>query len=79
MRVGFDDTFTLTPTSSGTRYFVSNPQVIQVDNAGLVSAIGPGEAVLTMTTGPAEKLIMITVENPHAGPTALGAYPRSCV
>ena len=73
MRVGFDDTFTLTPTSSGTRYFVSNPQVIQVDNAGLVSAIGPGEAVLTMTTGPAEKLIMITVENPHAGPTALGA------
>jgi YD repeat-containing protein len=50
---------------TGTNYFVSNPNVIQVSENGLITAINPGEATISVINGMAERLIPVKVELPH--------------
>ena len=63
----------LTPGSTGTRYFTSNPLVVQVSADGVVTAGNDGTATITVINGPAEKVVPIIVQDPVIGPTSLGA------
>ena len=62
----------LTDASTGTLYFVSNPNVITVSADGLVTAGNVGNATLTIINGPAEAVVPIQVEMPTLGPVTLG-------
>jgi hypothetical protein len=63
----------LSAGSTGTRYFVSNSRVIQVSADGMISALQPGVATVTVINGPAEKLIHVKVQVPQVGPVTMGA------
>ena len=58
--------------SVGTRYFVSNSNVLQVNSDGLITAIGEGIANVTVIDGAAEKVVPVRVETPLMGPAILG-------
>ncbi|MDH5639643.1 MAG: putative Ig domain-containing protein, partial [Nitrospira sp.] len=60
------DVIQLTDAATGTRYFVSNPDVVTVSADGLITALNPGEAVVTVINGPAETLIPVKVQAPPA-------------
>ncbi|MGA2068563.1 MAG: CARDB domain-containing protein, partial [Thermoguttaceae bacterium] len=64
----------LTPGSTGTVYYVSNPNVIQVDADGMVTAGNVGTATITVINGPAEAVVPVNVVTPPpAGPVTVGA------
>src|SRR5262249_30087207 len=62
----------LSQSSSGTSYFVSDSKVLNVTADGLVTALLPGKATVTIINGPAEFVLTVFVEVPHIGPTTLG-------
>ena len=72
--VGTDESFALTNTSTGTRYYVSNPAIVSVDASGLVTALALGDATITVIHGPAERVIAIRVAAPQYGPVQVGTH-----
>src|SRR5262249_53785005 len=62
----------LSSAATGTRYFVSNPDVIQYSPDGMVFAGNAGTAVITVINGPAERLIPVKVEAPQTGAILVG-------
>lgn len=58
--------------SVGTRYFVSNPNVLQVNSDGVITAVGEGIANVTVIDGAAEKVVPVRVKTPLMGPAILG-------
>lgn len=58
--------------SVGTRYFVSNPNVLQVNSDGLITTVGEGIANVTVIDGGAEKVVPVRVKTPLTGPAILG-------
>jgi hypothetical protein len=58
--------------SVGTRYFVSNPNVLQVNSDGVITALGEGIANVTVIDGAAEKVVPVRVKTPLMGPAILG-------
>ncbi|MDH5669840.1 MAG: Ig-like domain-containing protein, partial [Nitrospira sp.] len=62
--VDLADVIDLTAGTTGTRYFVSNPDVVTVSADGLITANQAGEAVVTVINGPAETLIPVKVDVP---------------
>jgi hypothetical protein len=58
--------------SVGTSYFVSNPNVLQVNSDGVITALGEGIANVTVIDGAAEKVVPVRVEKPLMGPAILG-------
>src|SRR5262249_31955570 len=65
--VDLRDGLDLTPGSSGTRYYASNSHVISVSADGLITAVGPGEATVTVIHGAAESLVEVRVADPLTG------------
>src|SRR5207244_1663057 len=72
LRIQGPDSVDLIAGSSGTRYFVSNPAVLQVSADGLLTALALGSATVTVINGPAEKLLTVRVAAPQAGPVTTG-------
>jgi hypothetical protein len=70
--VDLADTIDLTNGSTGTRYFVSNPDIVTVSADGLITAGQAGDAIVTVINGPAESLIPVKVQAPNVGPTLIG-------
>ena len=62
----------LKTATSGTRYFVSNSNILQVSENGLITTLEEGIANVTVIYGGAEKVIPVQVETPHIGSTVLG-------
>ena len=58
--------------SVGTRYFVSNPNVLQVNSDGVITALGEGIANVTVIDGAAEKVVPVRVKTPLMGPAIVG-------
>jgi hypothetical protein len=69
---GFTDSPDLKFGSVGTRYFVSNPNVLQVNSDGVITALGEGIASVTVIDGAAEKVVPVRVKTPLMGPAILG-------
>ncbi|WP_324633480.1 DUF4114 domain-containing protein, partial [Phormidium sp. CCY1219] len=62
----------ITATETGTRYFVSHPDLLEVDEDGLVTALDEGEATITMIHGAQMVTIPISIQKPLAGSVTLG-------
>ncbi len=56
---------------NGTRYWISNSDVIEVTPDGKIIAKAPGEAIVTVIYKNAEALVPVKVFVPQIGPTAL--------
>ncbi len=69
---GLTDSPDLKFGSTGTRYFVSNPNVLQVNSDGVITAVGEGIASVTVIDGGAEKVVPVRVKTPLMGPAILG-------
>ncbi|MBE9097505.1 dockerin type I domain-containing protein [Tychonema sp. LEGE 07203] len=69
---GLTDSPDLKFGSVGTRYFVSNPNVLQVNSDGVITAVGEGIASVTVIDGAAEKVVPVRVKTPLMGPAILG-------
>ncbi|TAF13985.1 MAG: hypothetical protein EAZ73_29595 [Oscillatoriales cyanobacterium] len=69
---GLTDSPDLKFGSTGTRYFVSNPNVLQVNSDGVITAVGEGIASVTVIDGAAEKVVPVRVKTPLMGPAILG-------
>jgi len=69
---GLTDSPDLKFGSVGTRYFVSNPNVLQVNSDGVITALGEGIANVTVIDGAAEKVVPVRVKTPLMGPAILG-------
>jgi len=69
---GLTDSPDLKFGSTGTRYFVSNPNVLQVNSDGIITAVGEGIANVTVIDGGAEKVVPVRVKTPLIGPAILG-------
>jgi hypothetical protein len=69
---GLTDSPDLKFGSVGTRYFVSNPNVLQVNSDGVITAVGEGVASVTVIDGGAEKVVPVRVKTPLMGPAILG-------
>ncbi|MEG3927915.1 MULTISPECIES: Ig-like domain-containing protein [unclassified Microcoleus] len=69
---GLTDSPDLKFGSVGTRYFVSNPNVLQVNSDGVITAVGEGIASVTVIDGGAEKVVPVRVKTPLMGPAILG-------
>ncbi len=68
--VGIDEVISspdLKAASQGTRYFVSNPNVLQVSEDGLITALDEGVAEVTIVHGAAEEVVPVRVVVPLAG------------
>ena len=63
----------LAPASSGTLYFVNRPGVVTVSADGLVSAVAPGSATVTIIDGPTERVVPVLVQVPQTGTVSVGA------
>ena len=72
LKITIGGTADVTAGASGTRYSVSNPDVVHVTADGLVIAGNPGVATITVINGPAETTIPVRVEVPEVGPAILG-------
>ena len=68
---GQADSADLSDDETGTRYFVNNPDVISVDEDGLITTLSEGEAEVTVIHGGAESIIPVNVETPNIGATTL--------
>jgi hypothetical protein len=66
------DHIELAASSTGTRYFVTNPAVASVSSEGLMTGHQPGDTTITIINGPAEYVLPVRVEVPRAGPVTLG-------
>jgi len=73
LRVFLPDGTNVTEVSTGTRYFISNPDVITISDAGLVTGLVAGEAEVTVLHGGAEKVFRVKVDAPIDGPAVIGA------
>ncbi|MCC5669344.1 hypothetical protein LC653_37310 [Nostoc sp. CHAB 5784] len=62
----------LKTAADGTRYFVSNSNILQVSENGLITALDEGIANVTVIYGGAEKVIPVQVEIPQLGSATLG-------
>ncbi|MGB3641647.1 MAG: hypothetical protein WBA39_29335, partial [Rivularia sp. (in: cyanobacteria)] len=64
--VGVDESFTpnLNEANNGTRYFVSNPDILEVDANGVITARSSGIADVTVIYNAAEYVVPVNVENP---------------
>jgi hypothetical protein len=69
---GLPDSPNLTAGSTGTRYTVSNPDVLSVSPDGLITALSTGFATVTVTYGEAEVVVPVRVETPQFDPVTLG-------
>ncbi|PSM47179.1 hypothetical protein C7Y66_21110 [Chroococcidiopsis sp. CCALA 051] len=69
---GLPDSPNLTAGSTGTRYIVSNSDVLSVSADGLITALSTGFATVTVTYGEAEVVVPVRVETPQFGPVTLG-------
>jgi hypothetical protein len=69
---GLKDSPDLKFGSVGTRYFVSNPNVLQVNSDGVITALGEGIANVTVIDGAAEKVVPVRVKTPLMGPAMVG-------
>jgi predicted chitinase len=69
---GLTDSPDLKFGSVGTRYFVSNSNVLQVNSDGVITALGEGIASVTVIDGAAEKVVPVRVKTPLMGPAILG-------
>ncbi|MEG5049402.1 MULTISPECIES: peptidoglycan-binding protein [unclassified Microcoleus] len=69
---GLTDSPDLKFGSVGTRYFVSNPNVLQVNSDGVITAVGEGIASVTVIDGAAEKVVPVRVKTPLMDPAVLG-------
>src|SRR5262249_22821431 len=58
--------------STGTQYFVSDPEVITVSADGLITAKHAGKAIVTVVHKGSEILVPVTVETPREGPVTVG-------
>ncbi|MEO1005448.1 MAG: tandem-95 repeat protein, partial [Cyanobacteria bacterium J06638_38] len=67
-----EDPELLSDTDVGTRYFVSNPEVLTVDENGLITTIKEGEADIAVIHSAAEAVLPVNVEAPNIGATTLG-------
>ncbi|MEH2362218.1 putative Ig domain-containing protein [Nostoc sp.] len=67
-----DDSPQLQAAANGTRYFVSNPNVISVTPDGVITSLHNGVANVTVVYGGAEAVVPVQVESPHLGATTLG-------
>jgi YD repeat-containing protein len=72
LTVTAEDGTDMTSTSSGTLYFVSNPQIVQVTNTGMVLAGQAGSAKITVISQGKEAVIPVRVEAPAIGPAVIG-------
>ncbi|GAB1539092.1 hypothetical protein NUACC21_17570 [Scytonema sp. NUACC21] len=57
---------------SGTRYFVSNSDIITVSEDGLITALDEGVANVTVIHGASEYVLPVRVEIPHLNSAVLG-------
>ena len=55
------------------QFFVDHSGVAKVDETGLITAVGPGEAIVTVINGTQERVILVAVQDVHAGATVIGA------
>ena len=62
----------LSTASTGTIYVVSDPNVISVTPDGLIQALNPGTATVTVINGPQEKVIPVGVFDPTVGAATVG-------
>lgn len=75
LSVGVNDALellNLDAAATGTRYFVSNPQVLQVNSDGLITALDEGVAAVTIVHGAAELVVPVRVELPQLDTATLG-------
>jgi hypothetical protein len=70
---GRADSPDLSDDATGTRYFVNNPDVITVNEDGLITTLSEGEAEVTVIHGGTEAIIPVNVELPNLGATTLDA------
>ncbi|HEY0229232.1 MAG TPA: Ig-like domain-containing protein, partial [Mycobacterium sp.] len=63
----------LAPASAGTLYFVDKQGVVSVSADGLLTAIAPGTATVTIINGAAEVVVPVKVQVPQLGNVAVGA------
>ncbi|MEI9924472.1 MAG: VCBS domain-containing protein [Bradyrhizobium sp.] len=63
----------LAPASAGTLYFVDKQGVVSVSADGLMTAIAPGTATVTIINGAAEVVVPVKVQVPQLGNVAVGA------
>ncbi len=59
--------------STGTKYFVSNPNVLTVDENGIITAVSSGVANITVVNGGEDGVIPVLVELPKIGSATLGS------
>ncbi len=59
-------------TATGTTYYVSRPDIVTISGDGLITAVGTGEAVITIVHGLAESLISVAVKTANLGAVMLG-------
>jgi YD repeat-containing protein len=65
------DEVDLSPASTGTRYYVSNSQIVSVTADGKLSALAVGSATVVVINGAAEAVIPVRVEEARQGPIVL--------
>ena len=70
---GQTDSTDLSDDATGTRYFVDNPEVISINEDGLITTFSEGEASVTVIHGGTEAVIPVNVETANLGATELGA------
>ena len=73
--VGIDgqaDSPDLSDDTTGTRYFVNNPDILTVDEDGLITTLTVGEGSVTVIHGGTEIVIPVNVEIPNLGATQIG-------
>ncbi|MBE9012320.1 putative Ig domain-containing protein, partial [Pseudanabaenaceae cyanobacterium LEGE 13415] len=68
---GFIDSPDLALATSGTRYFISNPDVLTITPDGVITALNNGIANVTIVNGAAEAVVSVQVQIPHWGETTL--------
>ncbi|MEO1006173.1 MAG: Ig-like domain-containing protein, partial [Cyanobacteria bacterium J06638_38] len=64
-----EDPDLLSDADTGTRYFVSNPEILTVNKDGLITALTEGEAEVIVIHGGVESVLPVKVEAPHLGAT----------
>jgi hypothetical protein len=59
--------------STGTKYFVSNPNILTVDENGIITAVSSGVVNITVVNGGEDGVIPVLVELPKIGSATLGS------
>ncbi len=70
--VHLEDVVNVTAGSTGTRYYVSDSRVITVSEDGLITALEPGEATVTIVHGGSERVMHVRVAAAMSGPVEVG-------